>query len=120
MIRMIEFIMNKILGIFFLIFILSTTASAEDSLVDTCNKGLIVLKNYGFNFQNFTPDTYVVTNANSATCGFPPNSDQMVSFHLNPLRIHVTDPGFGNFDGHCIYPSTGQIEKSRLSECRGW
>ena len=44
--------MKKFLGIIFLTFIFSSNASANN--LNNCNKVVTLLKNYGYNFQNFT------------------------------------------------------------------
>ncbi len=110
--------MKMFLGIIFLIFIFSSNASANN--LNNCNQVVKLLKNYGYNFQNFTSSKNILTNSNALSCGYPPNSNQMITFITNPARFHVTDTGIGNFNGHCIYTSTGQIIRSSLSKCRGW
>ena len=114
------FYMKKFLGIIFLIFIFNSSASADQSMVNTCNKVLEQLKNYGYNFQNFTSGSLIIRNLAGVQCEYPPNSEQIVSFFINPARFHVTDPGMGNLNGHCIYPSSGQIKRLRLNKCRGY
>jgi hypothetical protein len=110
--------MKKFLAIIFLTCILSSNASANN--LNNCNQVVTLLKNYGYNFQNFTSNNNISINSNALFCGSPPNSNQMITFIMNPSRFHVTDPGLGNYNGHCIYPSTGQIIRSNIDKCRGW
>jgi hypothetical protein len=108
--------MKKFLGIIFLTFIFSSSASANN--LDLCNEAVKQLKKYGYTFQNFKSGKNQFIQRNALFCGFPPNSEQMITFISNPSRFHVTTPGIGNYNGHCIYISTGQIIKSQLDKCR--
>tara|TARA_B110000008_G_C16422899_1_gene344656 strand:- start:43 stop:375 length:333 start_codon:yes stop_codon:yes gene_type:complete len=110
--------MKKFLGCIFLIFIFSSNASSND--LRNCNQAVALLKNYGYNFQNFISSKNILTDSNALSCGSPPNSNQMITFILDPSRLYVSEPGIENFSGHCIYVSTGQMIRSSLGKCRGW
>ena len=115
--------MKKLLGIIFLIFIFNSGSYAND-MNDTfraCNSAVKILNySYGYNFQNFSSTSLMTARGDSAMCGYPPNSNQLIYLMINPARIHVTDPGYGNLSGHCIYPASGKIKREKLSACRGW
>ena len=112
--------MKKLLGIIFLTFVFNTAASANDILRGCTAVIKILNSGYGYNFQNFPSDKDMIRNGDSVMCGYPPGSKQLIHMIINPARIHVTDPGYGNLNGHCIYPASSQIRRIRLSACRGW
>ena len=84
--------MKKFLGIIFLTFIFSSSASANN--LDLCNEAVKQLKKYGYTFQNFKSGKNQFIQRNALFCGFPPNSEQMITFISNPSRFHVTTPWY--------------------------
>ena len=114
--------MRKFIFCTFLIFTISISnivfypsiAKAEDNLA-VCNQLVGMLKSQGFNFQNFTSRKNMTVGSRGLTCGFPPNSDNIIMMMLNPTRAFVFN-AMSVDNGYCVMFTSSPF-KSHVDKC---
>ncbi len=97
------------------IFTLNSKADNFDDF-SACNKAVVKLKDYGFNFQKFTDSKNIFQAFGALHCGFPPNSNNIIMLMPNPIRIFVVEDAITS-QGYCVMLATNRVFKTKQSNC---
>ena len=117
--------MRKLLYSFIITFVLTlsnlsifTSDLKADNYDDfsACNKAVIKLRDYGFNFQEFTDSKNIFQAFGALHCGFPPNSKNIIMLMPNPIRIFVVEDAITS-QGYCVMLTTNRVFKTRQKNC---